>query len=167
MTEHAAPTPSAPVDPKLELMANLLKDIFAPFEPEMGYAIDEVSLTISPKDIVAACKLAKENEELKFDYLRCLSVVDYEEHFQVVYHLYSMKKHHKMVLKVNLPKDNPRVSSVVSVWKGADWHEREGAELFGVTFEEHPNLAPLLLYEGFEGYPMLKSYPLGPYEDGS
>ena len=102
---------------------------------------------------------------LTFDYLRCLSAVDYVDRIEVVYHLFSLERRHKMVVKVSLEPDSPRVASVVSVWKGADWFEREAHDLFGVEFEGHPNLAPLLLYEGFEGCPGLKSFPFHEYDE--
>ena len=99
------------------------------------------------------------------DYLTCLCVVDYEEYLQVVYHLYSTTRKHMMVLKTNLSPEDPVVPTVTSVWKGADWYEREGHDLFGVQFEGHHNLAPLLLFDGFEGYPGRKSYQMPEYTE--
>ena len=69
-----------------------------------------------------------------------------------------------MVFKASVPRDNPVFASVTPVWRGADWHEREGAELFGVTFEGHPNPKHLLLWDGFEGYPGRKDYPFAEIE---
>ena len=111
------------------------------------------------------CSILKENPDLAFDFLLCLCVVDYEEHLQVVYHLYSTVKKHKMVLKASVPTEDPSIPSVVSVWPGADWFEREGHDLFGVVFEGHPNMTPLLLYEGFEGFPGRKSYDFNDYTE--
>ena len=155
--------PLAPVraDPAMEA---LLKEVFSRFSPETGYAVDEVTLLFRREEILEACRIAKTDPRINFDFLRCLSVVEYPESFQVVYHLYSTTKRHKATLKANAPTENPMFPSVVSIWKGADWHEREGAELFGVTFEGHPNLKHLLLYDEFEGYPMLKSYPFAEIE---
>jgi NADH-quinone oxidoreductase subunit C len=99
------------------------------------------------------------------DFLRCLSVVDYEDRFEVVYHLYSMEENHRFVLKASVPYDDPHVSSLISVWPGADWYEREGHDLFGVVFDGHPNLAPLILYDGFQGYPGRKSFPFNDYQE--
>ena len=83
----------------------------------------------------------------------------------MLYHLFSLKKTHRFVLKVNLPYDDPRIDSVISLWAGADWYEREAHDLFGVVFDGHPDLAPLLLWEGFEGFPGRKSYPLNDYQE--
>ena len=126
---------------------------------------DEPVVMVAAQDIQQACQICKNDLDLHFDFLRCLSVVDYSDHFQVVYHLFSYTKRHKVVLKANVDADDPRLPSVISVWRGADWYEREGHDLFGVVFEGHPNLAPLLLYEGFEGYPMRKSFPFHDYEE--
>ncbi len=163
--------PEAPpaLDSVGENLASLVLEIFgAGFEAEVGAAVDEVTLTISPEDVPAVCDICKNDPRLKFDYLRCLSVVDYVEgsgEFEVNYHLYSLDFRHKMVVKTRLPEDAPVVRSVVGVWTGADWFERESNDLFGVVFEGHPNLAPLLLYEGFEGYPGRKSFPFHDYDE--
>ena len=111
------------------------------------------------------CRLAQESPDLDFDYLRCLSVVDYVERLEVVYHLFSLEKRHKMVIKTSVPPDEPNVPTISSIWRAADWFEREGHDLFGVVFQGHPNLAPLLLYEGFEGFPGRKSFPFHEYDE--
>ena len=64
------------------------------------------------------------------------------------------------MVKTSVPPDAPSVPSIVSVWRGAGWYEREAHDLFGVAFEGHPDLSPLLLYEGFEGFPGRKSFPV-------
>ena len=70
-----------------------------------------------------------------------------------------------MVIKVNLPSDKPSVETVTSVWRGANWFEREAHDLFGVVFNGHPDLRPLLLYEGFEGFPGRKAFPSHEYTE--
>ena len=119
---------------------------------------------IEPNLVGELCRLIKEKEILSFNYLRCLSVVEYEDNFQIVYHLYSIKHRRRLVLKSNASKNNPVFVSVTPVWRGAEWHEREGAELFGITFEGHPNPKHLLLWDGFEGYPGRKEYPFAEVE---
>ena len=76
-----------------------------------------------------------------------------------------VEKRHKMVVKTSVSPDTPSVPSVVSVWRAADWFEREGHDLYGVVFEGHPELAPLLLWEGFEGYPGRRSFPFHEYDE--
>ncbi|MBI4307831.1 MAG: NADH-quinone oxidoreductase subunit C [Chloroflexi bacterium] len=159
-TQGPQPPSAAPTAHYPELEA-ALKEALTSVSYQSEYSLDELVVTVPPQDILAACRTLKEHSRLAFDYVRCISGVDWGTHLQVVYHLWSMKHHQKVVLKVNLPPDNPRLASATSVWRGADWHEREAAELFGIVFEGHPSLQPLLLYEGFEGYPLRKSFPQG------
>ena len=164
---RAAAASEAPIalDEKGQSLSELLPSIFEGFNVEIGAAVDEVIVTAGPQDIPAICRIAKENPHLNFNYLRCLSVVDYVDRLEVVYHLFSLEHRHKMVVKCSVPPDEPNVPSVVSIWRAVDWFEREGHDLFGVVFQGHPNLAPLLLYEGFEGYPGRKSFPLHEYTE--
>ena len=144
-----------------DLLPSVLRDIDAAF----GTALDEVVVVVNPGDVPEVCRRARQDPALDFDYLRCLSVVDYVERLEVNYHLLSLAMRHKMVVKTNLPPDDPRVPTVTGVWRGAGWYEREGHDLFGVLFEGHPDLSPLLLYEGFEGHPGLKSFPFHEYDE--
>ena len=159
--------PEAPValDDRGSALSVFLIEVLTDFEVELGAAIDEVVVTAKARDIPAICRMAKYDPSLDFDYLRCISVVDYVERLEVVYHLFSLKRRHKLAVKTSVSPDEPYVPSVVSVWRGADWFEREGHDLFGVVFQGHPNLAPLLLYEGFEGYPGRKSFPFHDYDE--
>ena len=159
--------PEAPValDDRGTALSALLPQVLRGLGVEFGAAVDEVVVTARPEDVPALCRLAKEDPTLDFNYLRCLSVVDYVERLEVSYHLFSLEKRHKMVVKTSVSPDEPNVPSVVSVWRGADWFEREGHDLFGVVFQGHPNLAPLVLYEGFEGYPGRRSFPFHDYDE--
>ena len=148
-----------------QALAVLLPKVLKPCDVQVGAAMDEVVVTAKPEEVPSVCRTAKEDPRLDFDYLRCISVVDYEERLEVVYHLFSLKKRHKMAVKTSVPSEEPHVPSVTSVWRAADWFEREGHDLFGVVFQGHPNLAPLLLYEGFEGYPGRKSFPFHDYDE--
>ncbi|MDP6101900.1 MAG: NADH-quinone oxidoreductase subunit C [Dehalococcoidia bacterium] len=160
-------TPQAPValDDRGHALELLLPEVLAEFQPEVGAVVDLVVAIVKPQDVPAICKLAKEDPRLSFDYLMCLCVVDYVEHLQVVYHLYSTTMKHMMVLKANVSPEKPSLPSVTSMWAGADWYERESHDLFGVAFEGHPNMAPLLLYEGFEGYPGRRDYEMPEYRE--
>ena len=159
--------PEAPValDPRGEALSSLLPEALGEFDVEVGAAVDEVVVAVNPDDLLAICRLLRSDPRLDFDYLRCLSAVDYVERIEVVYHLFSLRLRHKIVVKVSLSPEEPRAPSVVPVWRGADWFEREAHDLFGVVFDGHPNLAPLLLYEGFEGYPGRKSFPFHDYDE--
>lgn len=160
-----APQAQVTLDEKGRILEGQLPEKLREFEPEVTSSFDFVEVAVKPESVPSVCAALREDPDLVFDFLLCLCVVDYEEHLQVVYHLYSTVKKHKMVLKANVPMDNPRMPSVISVWPGADWFEREGHDLFGVVFEGHPNMTPLLLYEGFEGYPGRKSYEFNDYTE--
>ena len=160
-----APQAQVTLDEKGRILEGLLPGALGEFEPEIAASFDLVEATVKPDCVPSVCTILKENPDLAFDFLLCLCVVDYEEHLQVVYHLYSTVKKHKMVLKASVPTEDPSIPSVISVWPGADWFEREGHDLFGVVFEGHPNMTPLLLYEGFEGFPGRKSYDFNDYTE--
>lgn len=149
----------------LEGMRDLVSRALPGMELAFETSIDELVVRVKQEGLLKVCQVAKGDKQLAFDYLRCLSGVEYPDRFEAVYHLYSTKKRHKLVIKTKLPKEEPIVDSVTSVWKGADWHEREAAEMFGITFAGHPHLVPLLLEEGLEERPLLKSHPLAEIEE--
>jgi len=149
-------------------LAERLPEALAAHEVEVGAAIDEVVCRGPADHLVDVCRQLKDDPTFGFDYLRLLTVVDYVEQdgeFEVVYHLYSMTHRHKMMVKTRLPERRPSISSVTGVWRGADWYEREMHDLFGVEFNGHPNLVPLVLPDDFDGFPGRKNYPLNDYEE--
>ncbi|WP_067489043.1 NADH-quinone oxidoreductase subunit C [Actinomadura hibisca] len=100
-------------------------------------------------------------DELACDYFDWLTGVDeVEEGFAVVAHLYSLELRHHLLVRTRVPRDEPRLATATAVYRGADWHERETFEMFGVVFDGHPNLIPLLLPDGFEGHPLRKDFVL-------
>jgi len=122
---------------------------------------------ISPDTIRDLCLFMRDDEKLAFDSLMCLSGVDYTGgRLGVVYHLHSMKRGHKITLKVEVPAANPHCGSVESVWKTANWHEREAFDLFGIVFDGHPDLRRILLPDDWEGYPLRKDYLLPEFYHG-
>lgn len=164
-SEGAAGLPPK-LDAKGQALLSLVTNALSSFKPQVGASLDEVTVSVEREKLVDICRVLRDDARLDFDLLRCLTVVDYTDHFQVVYHLFSLSKRHKMVVKTNTANaENPAVPSVVSVWKTADWYEREGRDLFGVTFEGHPKPEPLLLWEGFEGFPGRKSFPFHEYSE--
>jgi NADH-quinone oxidoreductase subunit C len=132
-----------------------------------GERVGDVDLTAKdPYILVEAaiirdvCQWLRDDPEQRFDCLSCLSGVDYKDegHIEVVYHLYSYPHRQLAVLKVRVPRDEPRVPSVEAVWRAADWHEREIYDLLGVDFTGHPDLRRLLLPEDWVGHPLRKDY---------
>lgn len=148
----------------LELL-EVLKEVFADFHPVAG-ALDTLpQVVIDHGDVQRACRLAKDDPRLGMSQLSLLACVDYQEYFQIVYFLHCLDPDQTVVIKTDVPYESPALPSVTSVWRAADWYEREAHDLFGVDFEGHPDLSPLLLYEGFEGYPGRKEYPFNDYQE--
>jgi NADH:ubiquinone oxidoreductase subunit C len=101
----------------------------------------------------------RQQEALCFDYLFCLTCIDWKTHLTMVYHLDSTKYRHNIVVKVILDKTNPSIETVSDIWQTANFHEREVYEMFGVNFLHHPDLRLLILPDGWEGKnPMLKDF---------
>jgi len=115
-------------------------------------------IIVEPSKIFDICHTLRDDENFLFDYLSCLSGMDYNENLGVVYHLYSFKHKHKIVLKAIVPKENPELPSVELIWRTADWHEREAYDLFGIIFQGHHNLIRILCPYDWEGYPLRKDY---------
>jgi NADH-quinone oxidoreductase subunit C len=100
-------------------------------------------------------------DELGFAFFDWLTGVDEPpESFHVVAHVYHPGSHEQLLLRTRVPHADPRLPSAVDVYRGANWHERETYEMFGVVFDGHPNLVPLLLPDGFEGHPLRKDFVL-------
>jgi NADH-quinone oxidoreductase subunit C len=117
------------------------------------------SLLIKTGSLLEVMAYLKNTEDFDFDYLNFITAVDYYSYFEVVYHLTSLKHNHAVFLKTRCyDRANPVVSSVVSLWQGADMQEREVYDLFGIKFEGHPNLKRIFLWEGFDGYPLRKDF---------
>jgi NADH-quinone oxidoreductase subunit C len=124
-------------------------------------------IIVAPDKINAVCFYLRDEERLQFDSISCLSGVDYDKtNFAVVYHLYSYKLNHKIVLKVIVSKENPIVQSVSDVWHSADWHEREAFDLVGIKFDNHPDLRRILCPDDWEGHPLQKDYKVQEFYNG-
>lgn len=101
----------------------------------------------------------RDDPDMQFDFLMCLSGVDYGKGtLGVVYNIYSMTLKHKINIKIEVPKDNPDVHSAATIWPTANWHEREAYDLLGIRFTNHPDLRRILMPEDWEGHPLQKDY---------
>jgi len=105
-------------------------------------------------------ELLKRDPELSFDFLACISAVDYvaDNQFCCVYDLYSMTHKHWFAVKVYVDRNVAVIPSVMDLWPAADWHEREAYDMMGITFPGHTDLRRILLPEDWEGYPLRKDY---------
>ena len=115
---------------------------------------------VEAQALVDVCSFLRDEPGLKFDYLQCLTGVDYpkEGKIAVVYHLFSYELRHAFVLKVMADRNDPIVPTVEGVWKVANWNERECYDLLGVFFEGHPDLRRLLLPDDWVGFPLRKDW---------
>lgn len=163
------------------------QDFFDRLKKKFGDKISEANLDaidpwieVSPDGLVPLCRYLRDEPDLRFNFLNCISGVDYFEadpkkaaktgwqpHTEVVYHLWSVPHKVSLVLKVILPrwKDDvpgelPEVPTVSGVWSTADWHEREVYDLSGVYFIGHPNLRRILCPEDWVGHPLRKDYEM-------
>jgi len=118
-----------------------------------------LNVVVEPQDWPLLSKNLRENPEFLFDYLFCLTCVDWKTHLTMVYHLSSLRYHHNIVVKSKLNRENAQIETVCRIWKTAEFHEREVFELFGVNFLNHPDLRLLILPEGWEGkFPLRKDF---------
>lgn len=118
-------------------------------------------IIVSSEGIARVCSYLRENSEFFFDSLMCLGGIDEggdDPAICVIYCLHSFKHRHRVVLKIRLPRENPKTKSVQAIWSAANWHERETYDLFGVEFENHPDLRRLLLPPDWVGWPLRKDY---------
>ena len=122
---------------------------------------DDTAL-VARERIVEICTFLRDDPELAFDLAMDLTGVDYlggTPRLEVVYHLYSIPKKHRVRLRARVPEEDPTIDTVVSVWPGMNWFEREAYDLYGIVFRGHPNLTRILMYDSFVGHPLRKDYP--------
>jgi NADH-quinone oxidoreductase subunit C len=135
---------------------------------EVIEALGETTIIVPREQIVAACSFLKRAPGLEFNFLADLCGFDRgpeeEPRFEVNYHLFSTTKHHRVRLKVVLSEDDIHVPTVSTLWRTADWHERETFDLFGVVFDGHPDLRRILLPDDWQGHALRKDFPLRGYE---
>jgi len=117
------------------------------------------NLLVKSQALLEVASFLKTTPGLDFDYLTSITAVDYYDYFELVYQLTSIEHNHSLVLKTRCyERENPIAPSVVSLYQGANFQEREIYDLMGIRFEGHPNLKHIVLWEGFEGYPLRKDY---------
>ena len=129
---------------------------------QLPEAISEVTsdyIVVKNDFLLKAAEYLKASPEFDFDYLTNVTAVDYYEYFELIYQLISTKNNHSLVLKTwCYGRDKSSAPSVVGLWRGADFQEREIHDLMGISFKGHPNLKHIVLWEGFEGHPLRKDF---------
>jgi len=117
------------------------------------------AVLVDKAHILGVATYLKEAPEFDFDFLADITGADYYDYFEVVYHLTSFNKNHRLIVKTRISeRGNPTLDSVTGLWRGADFQEREIYDLMGIAFQGHPNLKRIFLWEGFVGYPLRKEY---------
>lgn len=139
-------------------------EIGAKLEAAFAGSIVEASgntIIVKPESLFQIASFLKNTADLDFDYLSFVTAVDYNTYFELVYYLTSLQHNHGLILKTRCTdRENPTVPSVVSLWNGANFQEREVYDLMGIKFEGHPNLKRIALWEGFPGHPLRKDFKL-------
>jgi len=127
-----------------------------------SYKGDDTAV-VKKEDILEICTFLRDDEGLRYNFMMDLTAVDYlgkEPRFEVVYHLYSLKYNRRVRIKAGVSGLDCNIDSIVTIWESANWFEREVFDMYGITFNGHPELRRILLYEGFEGHPLRKDYPI-------
>jgi len=141
---------------------NNLQTLISGWIPELEFTEENtqfLTITVAPEQLHGLMSQLKSNSETLFDYLFCLTGMDWGKELGVIYHLESTTFRHQLVVKVNTSdRENPTFDSVSDIWKTADFHEMEVFDFFGVTFSNHPNLKRLFMPENWEGFPLRKDY---------
>ena len=117
------------------------------------------SLVVKSNSLLEVLTFLKDTKDFDFAYLNYITAVDYFEYFEVIYQLTSLEHNHTVVVKARCNnRENPALPSVVGLWQGADFQEREIYDLMGIKFEGHPNMKRIFLWDGFTGHPLRKDY---------
>ncbi len=146
-----------------ELIEQKLQQKFPQSIKEIIFFRDELTFIVDKSDIVEITRFLKEDAELKFNLLVDLTAVDRvkrKDRFEVVYNLFSLKNKFRIRLKARVDESECSIDSITSVYGTADWHERETYDMFGIKFNNHPDLRRIYMPEDYEYYPLRKDFPL-------
>lgn len=128
-----------------------------------NFRVDQ-TVTIKNERTLEFFQFLRDDPNLAFNFLMDLTAVDYykkkSQRFEVVYHLYCLKNNSRFRVKIPVDEKDCKVISITPLWKTANWYEREIWDMYGIKFQDHPNLSRILLYEGFKGHPLRKDYPI-------
>jgi NADH-quinone oxidoreductase subunit C len=139
-----------------------LQNLISSWIPELEFTEEKsqfLNITVQPEQLHQLMTQLKRNSDTNFNYLFCLSGVDWGKELGVVYHLESTTHRHQLVVKVKTAdRENPIIDTVCDIWYTAEFHEREVFDFFGIQFTNHPNLKRLFLTEEWDGFPLRKDY---------
>ena len=145
-------------------MAIRIKEVHPDAFLDVKEVLGELSVQVSREKILDVCRFIHDDPLLNFDFITDICSVDFPNEtprFEVIYQLYSIEKNHRIRLKVRVPEEDCHIDSVVEVWKGANFLEREVYDMMGILFDNHPDLRRILMTEDYEeGYPLRKDFPV-------
>ena len=139
-----------------------IKEAFPQIVIETRIALGELSLFIAKEGVVPLCRYLHDDFEMQFNHITDICSLDFpedEDRFEVVYHFYSIPKKHRIRVKARVSEDDCSIDSITSIWKGANFMEREVYDMMGIRFNHHPDLRRIMMPEDFEGYPLRKDFP--------
>ena len=125
-------------------------------------AFGELTISLKKEGIVPVCRFLREDPEMNFDHITDICSLDFpeeENRFEIVYMFYSIGKKHRIRVKARVSEEDCTIDSVASIWKGANFMEREVYDMMGIRFTNHPDLRRIMMPEDFEGYPLRKDFP--------
>jgi NADH-quinone oxidoreductase subunit C len=144
------------------MLIEKLKQRFGGVVLRVEEARGEETVTVARDTALETLRVLRDDPEFAFDMLIDVTAVDWldrQPRFDVVYHLKSIARGHRLRVKIEVAADDAWVHSAYPVWKSADWLERECYDMFGIQFRAHPDLRRILLYDSFTGHPLRKDYP--------
>jgi NADH-quinone oxidoreductase subunit C len=147
---------------EVSVLDRLLERFGEIVEETHSYRGDDTAI-VNRDALLDVLRFLRDEPGLSFEFLMDVTAVDYlgkDPRFEVVYHLYSFSGNMRVRIKVGVPEGDPFVESATSIWKGANWFEREVWDMYGIRFKDHPDLRRILMYEEFEGHPLRKDYPI-------
>lgn len=146
-----------------EVILRKIREAFPDNEFIINEHMGELSLTFSKYLIGELAAFLKNDPELQFVLCEDITAIDWgrkNNRFTVVYHIFSMVHNYRLVLRADVDEEECKIDSVVNVWKTADWHEREVYDMFGIHFNNHPDLRRMYMPEDFQYHPLRKDFPL-------
>jgi len=146
-----------------ELIVSKLKENFSESFISSNVYMGDFSVYVDKKDIVKICSYLKEDKEFEFQLCEDVTAIDWakrKNRFTVVYHIFSFKHNFRLRIKTDVDESDCSIDTVSSIWKTANWEEREVYDMFGITFNNHPDLRRMYMPEEFEHHPLRKDFPL-------
>ena len=145
------------------LLLQKIKDYLPGFKFALTESKGELTISFNKKDIVKVCQLLKNDPELAFNLCEDITAIDWArkiDRYTVVYHIFSLNNKFRLRLKCNVDESDCSIDSVSTIWKTADWEERETYDMYGIHFNNHPDLRRMYMPEDFEYFPLRKDFPL-------